>query len=77
MPMSMAGEISTLYVFCHKPFGSLECAYLHALGQFFTLVAAMANVGSAKAGSYGGVFVGRLFNGVGSSVPLGIGAATL
>jgi predicted MFS family arabinose efflux permease len=42
-----------------------------------TLVCALANVGSASAASYGGIMVGRVFNGISASVPLGIGAATV
>ncbi|KAH8700821.1 major facilitator superfamily domain-containing protein [Talaromyces proteolyticus] len=43
----------------------------------FTLIAAAANIGSAGAKSYGGLVVGRIFNGIGSSVPLGFGAAII
>lgn len=43
----------------------------------FTVVAAAGGFVSAAAPSYGGVIVGRVLNGIGSSVPLGIGAATI
>ena len=43
----------------------------------FTLVAIAANVGSGAAASYGGVITGRVFNGIGSSIPVGFGAATV
>jgi predicted MFS family arabinose efflux permease len=45
--------------------------------QFFTLVAAMSNIGSAKATSYAGVLISRMFVGVGSSVGLAIGGSTV
>ena len=32
---------------------------------------------SAASPTYGGVMVGRVLNGIGSSIPLGIGAATV
>ena len=43
----------------------------------FILIAAAGQFGSAGASSYGGIITGRVFNGVGCSVPLGIGAATI
>ena len=43
----------------------------------FTLIAILANIGSALGTTYGGVMVGRVFNGIGASVPLGFGAATI
>ena len=43
----------------------------------FILIAAAGQFGSAGAASYGGVITGRVFNGIGGSVPLGIGAATI
>jgi MFS family permease len=45
--------------------------------KFFLLIASVSNIGSAVATSWGGVFIGRLFTGVGSSIPLGLGAATV
>lgn len=43
----------------------------------FTLVAAAGQFGSAGAPTYGGVIAGRVFNGIGACVPLGIGAAVI
>ena len=42
-----------------------------------TLLAAVGAFVSAAAPSYGGVIAGRVLNGIGSSIPLGIGAATI
>lgn len=43
----------------------------------FIIVAAAGQFGSAGAPTYGGVIAGRVFNGIGASVPLGLGAATI
>ena len=43
----------------------------------FTAVAVAANVGSGAAATYGGLITGRVFNGIGSSIPVGIGAASI
>jgi multidrug resistance protein len=43
----------------------------------FTLVAIAGYVGSAAAPTWGGLIAGRVFSGIGSSIPLGIGAATI
>lgn len=43
----------------------------------FTVVAIAGFVGSAASPSYGGLIAGRVFSGIGSSIPLGIGAATI
>jgi MFS family permease len=43
----------------------------------FILVAVAGAFASAGAPTYGGVIAGRVFNGIGASVPLGIGAATI
>ena len=43
----------------------------------FIIIAAAGQFASAGASSYGGVIAGRVFNGIGASVPLGIGAATI
>lgn len=43
----------------------------------FTLIAIAANIGSGAAATYGGVIAGRVFYGIGGSIPLGIGAATV
>jgi len=43
----------------------------------FTAIAFVANIGRALAPTYSGVIAGSVFNGVGSSIPLGIGAATI
>ena len=37
----------------------------------------IGNIVSAAAPTYGGVIVGRVLSGIGSSIPLGIGAATV
>jgi predicted MFS family arabinose efflux permease len=41
------------------------------------ILATAGGVVSAAAPTYGGVIVGRVLNGIGSSIPLGIGAATV
>ena len=41
------------------------------------LLAAASNLGSGAAKTYGGLIVGRLFCGIGASLPLGLGAATV
>ena len=43
----------------------------------FIIIAAAGQFASAGAPSYGGVIAGRVFNGIGASIPLGIGAATI
>jgi MFS family permease len=43
----------------------------------FTVVAIAGFVGSAAAPTWGGVIAGRVFSAIGSSIPLGIGAATI
>ncbi len=43
----------------------------------FTVVAIAGFVGSAAAATWGGVIAGRVFAGIGCSIPLGIGAATI
>jgi MFS family permease len=43
----------------------------------FIIIAAAGQFASAGAPTYGGVITGRVFNGIGGSVPLGIGAATI
>ena len=43
----------------------------------FTLIGAAGAFASAGAPTYGGVIAGRVFNGIGGSVPLGLGAATI
>lgn len=45
--------------------------------MIFTIIAAAGAFASAGAPTYGGVIAGRVFNGIGGSVPLGIGAATI
>jgi predicted MFS family arabinose efflux permease len=71
--MCMVGSISIRYYSCYHS----VTRDLHLYWQISTLICALANVGSASAGSYGGVMVGRVFNGISASVPLGIGAATV
>ncbi|ETI25997.1 hypothetical protein G647_02774 [Cladophialophora carrionii CBS 160.54] len=44
---------------------------------FFTAVAAACQFGSGAATTYGGLITGRIFYGVGASIPLGLGAATI
>ena len=41
------------------------------------LIAMAGFIGSAASPSYGGLMTGRVFSGIGSSIPLGIGAATI
>jgi MFS family permease len=43
----------------------------------FTIVAVAGYIGSAASSSWGGVMAGRVFSGIGSSVSLGLGAATI
>ncbi len=43
----------------------------------FTAVAAAGQFASAGSPGYGGVITGRVFNGIGASVPLGLGAAVI
>ena len=43
----------------------------------FTFIAIAGFVGSAAAPTWGGVLTGRVFAGIGCSIPLGIGAATI
>lgn len=43
----------------------------------FIPIAAAGAFASAGAPTYGGVIAGRVFNGIGASVPLGLGAATI
>ena len=45
--------------------------------MIFTLIAAAGQFGSAGAPTYGGVITGRVFNGIGGCVPLGIEAAVI
>ena len=45
--------------------------------QVFILIASVSNIGSGAAATYGGVIVGRIFCGIGASLPLGLGAATV
>ena len=45
--------------------------------QIFTLINIAANLGSAYAASYGGLIVARIFVGVGASVALAVGGATV
>ena len=41
------------------------------------LLAAASNIGSGAAATYGGLITGRVFCGIGASLPLGLGAATV
>ena len=41
------------------------------------LLAAVSNLGSGAAATYGGLITGRVFCGIGASLPLGLGAATV
>ncbi|KAH8820654.1 major facilitator superfamily domain-containing protein [Xylogone sp. PMI_703] len=43
----------------------------------FSLIGIVAQVGSGAAATYGGVITGRVFYGIGASIPVGIGAATI
>lgn len=80
--VTKASYLTTVYILFSGTTPMFLVPYANVYGRrnlylLFTLIAAIANVGSAVAKSYGGVLVGRLFNGVGSSVPLGFGAATI
>jgi MFS family permease len=43
----------------------------------FTIIAIAGYVGSAASPTWGGVIAGRVFSGIGNSIPVGIGAATI
>jgi multidrug resistance protein len=43
----------------------------------FTIIAIAGYVGSAASRTWGGVIAGRVFSGIGNSIPVGIGAATI
>lgn len=43
----------------------------------FTVIAVAAQMGSGATASYGGLITGRVFYGIGSGIPLGIGAAVI
>jgi predicted MFS family arabinose efflux permease len=45
--------------------------------QIFTFISVLGNIGSAQAKTYAGMIVSRCFVGIGSSVALAIGGATV
>ncbi|KAJ9502362.1 hypothetical protein H2202_002428 [Exophiala xenobiotica] len=64
-----------LFPMCVVPFSNVYGR--RVLYLIFTAIAAVCQFGSGAATTYGGVLTGRVFYGIGSSIPLGLGAATI
>lgn len=80
--VEQASYCTTVYILFGGVLSMLIVPFANVYGRrpmyfIFTLVAAAGQFGSAGSPHYGGVIAGRVFNGIGASVPLGIGAASI
>lgn len=77
-----ASYSTTVFILFSGVFPLLVTPFANVYGRrplylIFTLVAIAGYVGSAAAPTWGGLIAGRVFSGIGASIPLGIGAATV
>ncbi|KAK3065872.1 hypothetical protein LTS18_002294, partial [Coniosporium uncinatum] len=80
--VEQASYVTTSFVIVGGIFPMVVVPFSNIYGRrilylIFTAVAFAANIGRAAAPTYGGVIAGSIFNGIGSSISLGIGAATI
>ena len=80
--VEQASYTTTVFILFTGLFPLLLTPFANVYGRrvlylIFTVVAIVGYVSSASSPSWGGVMAGRVFSGIGSSVSLGIGAATI
>ena len=80
--IEQASYCTTVFILFGGIFSMFVVPFANVYGRrilfmLFTLLAAAGQFGSAGAASYGGVIAGRVFNGIGACVPLGLGAAII
>ena len=80
--VEQASYTTTVFILFTGVFPLLITPFANIYGRrplyiIFTVVAIAGFVGSAGARTWGGVLTGRVFAGIGCSIPLGIGAATI
>ena len=80
--VEQASYTTTVFILFSGVFPLLITPFANVYGRrplylIFTTIAVAGFIGSAAAPTWGGVIAGRVFSGIGSSVPLGIGAATV
>ena len=80
--VEQASYTTTVFILFSGVFPLLITPFANVYGRrplyiIFTFVAIAGFVGSAAAPTWGGVITGRVFAGIGCSIPLGIGAATI
>ena len=80
--VEQASYSTTVFILFTGVFPLLLTPFANVYGRrvlylIFTVVAIAGYVGSAAAPTWGGVMAGRVFSGIGSSVSLGLGAATI
>jgi MFS family permease len=77
-----ASYTTTVFILFSGVFPLLVTPFANVYGRrplylIFTLIAIAGYISSAAAPTWGGVIAGRVFSGIRSSIPLGIGAATV
>ena len=77
-----ASYTTTVYILFSGVFPLLITPFANVYGRrplylIFTVIALVGFIGSAAAPTWGGVIAGRCIAGIGASIPLGIGAATI
>lgn len=80
--VEQASYCTTVYILFGGVISMLAVPYANVYGRRIvfvigTLILAAGQFASAWAPTYGGVIAGRVLNGIGASVPLGIGAAVI
>jgi multidrug resistance protein len=80
--VEQASYTTTLYILFSGIFPLFITPFANVYGRrplylISTVVTIAGFVGSGAAPTWGGVIAGRVFNGIGSSIPVGIGAATV
>ena len=80
--VEQASYTTTVFILFSGIFPLLLTPFANVYGRrvlylIFTVVTIVGLIGSASSPSWGGVMAGRVFSGIGSSVSLGIGAATI
>ena len=80
--VEQASYTTTIFILFSGFFPLLITPFANVYGRrplylIFTIIAIAGYAGSAAAPTWGGVIAGRVFSGIGGSIPLGIGAATI
>ena len=80
--VQQASYTTTVFIMFTGVFPLLVTPFANVYGRrilylIFTIIAIAGYIGSAVSPSWGGVIAGRVFSGIGSSIPVGIGAATI